>query len=334
MERILASFQIITKLTPIPGADRIETARILGWDVVVRKSEFVVGEMCVYFEIDSVLPLKPWSEFLYNENEPDAPIRLRTVRLRKQISQGLAVPPRFINKLSDVDKVVGADLSEILGVKKYIPVIPACLECDVIGGFPSFIIKTDEERIQNLPNFVTEFAGKPFYIAEKLDGSSCTIYRRDGVFGVCSHNWDLCENDKNAFWRIAKELDIEAKIIDKYGDRNIAVQGELVGPSIQKNRLKLDKLKLFVFSVFDIDKFCKVPYDEFVETCIELKLETVPILTSSWALTGSMDDLVSMGNGASALANVPREGIVCRCRNNSHISFKVLSNDYLLKNRE
>ena len=104
----LASIQKVIKLTPIEGADKIETATILGWEIVVKKDEYKVGELCSYIQIDTIVPEMPEYEFLRSRK-----FRVRTIKLRSQISQGLIVP------LPNGNWKEGDDVTEILGVKKF-----------------------------------------------------------------------------------------------------------------------------------------------------------------------------------------------------------------------
>jgi RNA ligase (TIGR02306 family) len=107
----LASIQKIINLTPIDGADLIEKATVLGWEVVVKKGEFKIGELCVYIQIDTVVPETEQFEFLR-----DRKFRVRTIKLRKQISQGLLIP---ISKNWKAGLCEGDDVTGYVGVKKY-----------------------------------------------------------------------------------------------------------------------------------------------------------------------------------------------------------------------
>jgi len=203
--RKLATIQKIKSLEPIPDADKIEKATVLGWQLVVKKGEFKVGDYCVYCEIDSVLPERPEFEFLRPRK-----FRIRTVKMRGQVSQGIAFPISSIKELQGVEIKEGMDVTDLIKVK---------------GGFPGFIPKTDEMRIQSVPDVLTrpENKGKRCYITEKVDGTSATYYIRDGQFGVCSRNLELLETEDNIHWMVARQHDIEAKL--RKLNRNMAVQG-------------------------------------------------------------------------------------------------------------
>ena len=164
MTRKLVTLRKIKELLPIEGADFIELAKVDGWQVVVKKGEFKVGDVGYYFEIDSFLPLEPEFEFLrkssYKKMLDKEGLRLKTIRLRKKLSQGLLLPYKTIQRffienpfnlkiIPNKDNFEN-DFSELFGVEKYELPIPANLSGTVAGDFPYFIPKTDEERIQNL----------------------------------------------------------------------------------------------------------------------------------------------------------------------------------------
>lgn len=158
--RKLVSIQEIKDVKPIENADKIEVVKILGWAVVVKKGEFKVGDKVVYAEIDSLFPEKEEFEFLR-----DRGFRIRTIRLRGQVSQGICFP---IDILPEGEYEIGDDVTEILGVTKYEPPIPACLSGRAKGTFPSFIEKTDETRVQVLQDRLTKFKGVKCVYSEKL----------------------------------------------------------------------------------------------------------------------------------------------------------------------
>ncbi len=326
--RKLASIQRIKALEPIPGADAIVTATVLGWQVVVKKDQFTVGDLCVYCEIDSLFPDKPAFEFLRIRG-----MRIRTMRLRGQVSQGICFPLAVLP--ANVPVAEGLDVTEAMGITKYEPPTPASLSGVAKGLFPSFVPKTDETRVQVLGNVLTELAGTRCYITEKLDGSSATYYLRNGEFGVCSRGLDLLEDDKNSFWTVARALSIESKL--RALGRNMAMQGELIGEGIQSNKYKLRGQTVRFFNVFDIDRRSFYDFEAFVTFIRELGLETVPILDSAYTLIDNVPNLVALSEGSSVLAAVPREGIVIRPLTEQRnaelgrVTFKVINPTFLLK---
>jgi RNA ligase (TIGR02306 family) len=336
MERKLASIQIVKEIRPIDGADAIEVVRINNWDVVSKKGEYKVGDFCIYCEIDSFLPIKEEFEFLRKTSykkmsDGSEGFRLRTIRLRGQLSQGLLLPISVLP--IDMEITEGEDVTEMLGIFKYEPPIPAELQGKVKGMFPSFIRKTDEERIQNLSSEYENIrlSGKSFYVTEKLDGSSATFYYKDGVFGVCSRNLELLETEGNSFWKVARELNLEESL-SKLG-YNVCVQGEIIGEGIQGNPYKIKGQTVKFFNAFNIDEQKNIQFTKFLMLMEDLGLKTVPILDYEFVLPKSIDELLLFAEDKSQLnENFDREGVVIRAYDR-RISFKVISNKFLLNEK-
>jgi RNA ligase (TIGR02306 family) len=225
--------------------------------------------------------------------------------------------------------VVGDDVTEALGVIKYEPPIPAELQGKIKGFFPAFVPKTDEERIQNMAEVLSSF-----YTTEKLDGSSVTYYKKDGVFGVCTRNLELAEGETTQ-WKLARELDLANKLPD-----NFAIQGELVGEGIQKNPLKIKGHELYVFNAYNIESGRYLHFEDFVAFCASIGVKTVPVVNNNFTLPCTVKELLSLAEGKSLInPNVEREGIVVRPKREMkyqghRLSFKAISNSYLLKNEE
>lgn len=357
--RKLATIQKVLSLSPIPDADAIEVAQILGWKVVVKKGEFKVNDLVVYCEIDSLLPERQEFEFLRNSK-----FRIRTIKLRGQISQGICFPLTILkqgdwdfglirmpigeepiacirNTKTDllcggIELVVGTDVTEILGITKYEAPIPAELAGDAKGALPLYFQVTDEDRIQILPHIPEQHAGKTFIATEKLDGSSCSFYWRNGEFGVCGRNWEYYESPTNSMWKFARQNYIEEKL--GVIGRNLALQGEIIGEGIQKNRYKIKGQVVRFFRVFDIDKYQYLPYDEMIALIAELKLETVPVLDMNYVLPSSVDEILAYAQGKSVLnPQAEREGVVFvrfEESNQGRLSFKAISNKFLIDNKE
>ena len=372
MARQLASVQRIENLEPIPGADQIERATVLGWQLVVKKNEFSVGSLCVYVEIDSIMPDRPEFEFLRERK-----FRVRTIKLRGQVSQGIAFPMSILpDKSIKPGEAIGTDVTELLGVVKYEPnqdeQVNQKQVCKFIQppwmpkwlgrllfkyaftrnllkrnsgqkSFPSLIPKTDETRVQVLQALLTKYKGTPCYYTEKLDGSSITIYQINGKFGVCSRNIDLKRDAGDKFWRTVVEHDLERKLKQEFGKENIALQGELIGPGIQGNKYKLDRLDIYFFNVYFIRDHAYDNIAELMEACYLLKEKIVPVLNDNYILSDSIPELVELSKGESQLHKTLREGIVIRpliemedselhCQLvRNRVSFKSVNPDFLLK---
>ena len=337
MERKLASVVKITDIQPIVGADAIVVAKVKGWNVVVKVNEYKVGDLAVYYEIDSFLPIRPQFEFLrkssFKRMGSSEGFRLKTIKLRGQLSQGLLTPiPEGI-----IDPKEGDDLTEALDIVKYEPPIPAQLAGKIKGTFPSFIPKTDETRIQNFESdigFVP--VGERVYVTEKLDGTSFTCYFNNGVFGVCGRNWELTETNDNSLWRMANMLELKEKLT-KYG-KNIALQGELIGAGINGNLYGLSDHKLYFFTGYDIDKGRRMFFDELEWVLFGLQLQMVPVLEKYGFVIPNegniVDYMLKYAEGKSVLnMEVDREGVVVRGLERE-FSFKAISNTYLLGSKE
>jgi hypothetical protein len=361
--RKLASIQRILAIDPIEGADKIEVATILGWKIVAKKGEFKIGQLVVYLEIDSILPSRPEYSFLEKVS-----YRIKTIRLKKQISQGIIFPldvlmwnPNYELMIPDeglienafiVDNecvdgyhricpiIEGYDVTSWLGVTKYEPIIPAQLIGISRGSFPSFLKKTDESRIQNNPELLKKYVGTTLRAHEKLDGSSISIYYRDGDFGVCSRNMNLKDTEENSFWQVTKKYKLHEKL-PSYG-RNICLQGECHGNGIQGNKYNLKNIDLRLFNVFDIDKSEFLNDKDAKNVAKELGVEWCPhVLDYVIREDSTIEELLALAEGPSVLnPNQTREGLVFRPLQESRdddlgrFSFKAISNAFLLKTGE
>ena len=326
--RKMATVRRIDAIHPIPDADSIECAVIGGWKVVTKKGEYKPGDLAVYCEIDSWIP-NELAPFL-SKGEPKEyngikGERLRTVRLRKQLSQGLLLPYSILGRIGTEDE----DVSEELNIQKWEAPVNPQLAGQVKGNFPDRIPKTDQERVQNLSKELEQYADQVFEVTEKLEGSSMTCYMIDGEFGVCSRNMDLKRDENNTFWRVAIEQGIENKMRTLASD-NYAIQGELIGPGIQGNIYNLNKHTFRVFDIYDIDAG-EFVFPETRHQIVEaLGLTHVPLI-GFLAIQANMDYLLETAEGKSLLNDKQeREGLVYKAAQ-GQFSFKAISNKYLLK---
>jgi hypothetical protein len=350
MGRKLASVQKVVNIRPIEGADAIEVATVQGWDVVD-------------IETDSIMPEKPEYEFLRQRR-----FRVRAIKLRGQMSMGLVLPLSVLPKKMKVRE--GDDVTDALGVVKYDPQAlieerlaaeQAAREKSKIkkflskyswfrrlfaknkrGGFPKFISKTDETRIQNIPNILVTEAGTKFEATEKLDGQSGTwfLVRHKGLFGtkysfgVCSRRILLNRPDSSSYWQMAYKYDIENVLKKLIGDNSyIAIQGEICGPSIQGNKYGLVENDLFAFNLIYPDGKVEGVIAQTILLAQGIKF--VPILSLYFYLPETVNDLLELANGETVLnsSKALREGIVFR-NYEKNISFKAVSPKFLLKHEE
>ena len=344
--RTLVSIQKIAKIEPIEWADAIELVLIKGWQCVAKKGEFKEGEKCVYFEVDSFLPVDDERyEFLrkksYRKNEfMGEGFRIKTISLKGKISQGLALPIRNFPEITDT--IIGTDLTDLLRVRKWdLPEQVSNSGID-IGEKPYSIPTTDETRLQSMPEFIQEFKGKPYYISTKMDGTSCTIYVKDGKVGVCGRNKEYKEDVKScSMWAWVHKRGLAEKLLELKED--IAIQGEFCGHGIQKNPLRLLEANLFVFDIVKLGDDRgrpKVGLKELHNYCKRLKIDTVPIEEIGEAFDYTLEELLEKAKG-NYPSGVAKEGIVVRtqgfCHNpqlNHKMSFKVINNDFLKRQKD
>ena len=365
--RKLVTIQKIEELIPIEGKDRLELARVLGWWLIVKKGEFNVGDLGVFFEIDSFLPasdirfafLKKTTTF--NDTEG---YRIKTIKMKKSyISQGLALP---LSMFPEITKPL-EDYSDLLGIIKYDVAVqdfsqrPGLKSGKPKGSFPSFIPKTDQNRIQNLMHLFETHRDHEFEETLKLDGSSMTCYKVsktpsflakvlswfgkpliDYHFGVCSRNLELSrdanhvtvfdnqgkssEYDQSDFWTMAIKAEIEKKLPIGY-----AVQGELIGPKIQANHEKVSTLDYFIFDVFDIEAGLYLLPAERQVFCNKYSLQHVPVTNfRTKPFQSTLDELLKHVDTESMNPGTISEGRVYKSLTQA-LSFKVINNRYLLK---
>ena len=339
-ERVMARVVRIDAINPIEGADQIEVAQIGGWKVVVKKGEYTAGSLAVYCEIDSFIPhsiapfLTKSGQFpkVYNEVEGQ---RLRTIKLRGQISQGLLLS---MSVRGSDGLVVGAlftegdDVTDFLGIQKWEPP-QEFRAANAKGSFPYFIPKTDQERIQNLSRSLEKWNAEnhQWQVTEKIDGSSMTVFCKDGEVGVCSRNLELKDDGTSTFWETAKSEGLVEKLIAL--GKNIALQGELIGGQIQGNAYKVDKFQFHLYDIFDIDTQQYLTPRDVEGTALQLNIRHVPVLEQFTTFDVRMEDLITYAEGKSVVGAKPeREGLVFKSLTEPGTSFKVISNKWLLKN--
>jgi len=339
-KRKLASIQYVHNITPIEGAEKIECVHVLGWQCVANKGQFSIGDKCIYMEVDSFLPVCERFEFLrassFKENEiMGAGFRLKTMKFRGQISQGLVQP---LEILPEGEYEIGDDVTELLGIRKWEIEERVSNDGTVIAEFPSEISKTDELRVQSYPELIEEFKSvKGYYISTKMDGCSVTMYKSGDHFGVCGRNYEYADDDKCDMWKYAHEHRIEERLKENNLD-DIAIQGEFCGPGIQKNRLNLKTPEWYVFTVTDMKTNTRLSMYKTEEICKLLDLNMVPIEEVEEEFKyKNVDELLERAKGKYASGR-NKEGIVIRPVETVYsntiagpLSMKVINNDYLLK---
>jgi RNA ligase (TIGR02306 family) len=328
----LASIETIKDLTDHPNADRLSIAKVLGWQSITKRGEFKAGDKVVFVVIDTILPNAPWSEFLADKNNPEKPIRLRTVKLRGEYSQGLVLPlsvlPENVQGWHE-----GADVGGALGVKKYEKEIPAQLSGIALGAFPTYICaQTDEDNGLSYPDIVNEVLKNEWItVTQKLDGSSCTIIIEDGeIKFVCSRRLALKETEENSFWKAARKLDLT-----KCGRGRYILQGELCGSGINGNQLKLIEPELYIFQIKYEDSF--YPYLDMVFECRNtFGCKYVPHVENFNTKISpiSVEDLQKLADSQTLSDGSAAEGIVVRALdyksagNGRPLGFKIINRNF------
>ena len=329
----LASIEIIKNLKPHPNADRLEIVQVMGWQSVVQTNIHKLNDKIVFIVIDTLIPKAPWSEFLIDKKHSDKPIRLKMVRLRGEHSAGIVLPLSIFPELQSME--VGADVTKYLGIKKYIKELPANLAGENAGDFPTHLVsKTDEDNGLSNLDIVEEVIKQPLVtITQKLDGSSITIIVENGkISEVCSRNLSKKETEFSIFWKAAKKL----HYLEGFTG---VIQGELVGPGIQKNPLRLEDHEVFVFQIKKSsgEYMC---YQEMKGFCnIELKCKVVPLVAEcsfvGCDLQTAVEKLGELADQQKYFSDEFAEGIVVRpttypksFSSRRPLGFKILSRNY------
>lgn len=327
----LASVQIISEIRPIDGADRIESATVLGYQTVVKKGEFHPGDRCVWHEPDTIAADRPEYEFLRKQG-----FRLKVSRFRGQISQGLALP---LSVLPFTDCAVGQNVTEHTGIRKYEKPMAQNLAGVVKGSFPTWLRKTDEPNLRSFPDAMEEFTGRECVITQKVDGTSGTFYLRGGEFGVCSRNLELLDDPSSMYWRVARENRLCAALETLGGD--FALQGEIYGDGIQGNHLGVKGVTFAAFNLFDIAKHAFVDNTILEHVC---RSTGVSMVRTIWhgEFRFTLPELVALASAQDYAPGQPAEGIVIRpveearslVLDSGRLSAKVISERYALKHGE
>lgn len=365
--RKLASIKTITNISPIEGKDRIELAHIDGWQSIVKKGEYIIGDITIFIEPDAVLPDRPEFDFLRKNN-----FRIKTMKLGGVLSQGVCFPLSILPQLKDYK--LGDDVTDFLGIKQYEatmdveennfnqndnnkkfnhPIFKFLLRYSIFRklllpkkqnkGFPDFISKTDETRCQNMPSLFNDYNKKISYVVrEKIDGQSGTFFikklpkkflrKQKYDFGVCSRNMRLWNEFNSSQWFVANKYKIKEVLEELIGNNDfVAIQGECIAPKVQGNKYKVSEPDLYVFNL--IYPYGKVDCILGEDVLNQYGIKWCPIINHEFTLPNTMNELLDYSTGTSKLYPTLREGIVLRNYENK-VSFKAVSPDFLIKNDE
>jgi hypothetical protein len=361
----LATIEKVLKVIPCPNSVNLDIVSILGWNVICKRNEIKENELCCFIRIDSILPAIPYFSFMEQRK-----YRVKTIKLRGQISQGLIIPYNDIEIICNqngedfnLNWKEGDQLDSYLHITKWLS--PSEREADYVGtpkkkhnwfirymtrydwfrktfhkkskSFPEWISKTDEERVQNMPWILKNKT--PMIVTEKIDGQSATYWIKKKWFGfeygICSRSVLKFEYDNSNWSKAFRELDIKNKLkqLRDYLGYDLAIQGELISPKVQGNHYNVNCFKLYVFNMYDINKKKYLEYYECKSNCAQVNLECVPYITSDYILPDTIKEIVDFSIGNSVLVNKQREGVVIRTPDKS-ISFKVINPEFLLNKKD
>lgn len=348
-ERVLASIERIQEVRPIPGADKICAYRVNGWWAVDKINAFKPGDLCIYLSIDSWSPHE-LTPFLSKGKEPREyngvrGERVRTIRLRGQLSQGIILDPQILVDQYDFrpDHIVeGICVEATLGIQKWEAPVPAQLQGQVKGNYPPEIPKTDQTRIQSLVEYTDHYYEQTWTIQEKLDGTSATYYlNSDDEFMVTSRNINLKETEGNTYWTMARKYDIERRMRE-LNMQGLALRMEIIGPGIQKNLYKLDEHTPYLYDVYDAVNSTYLDTHRVQVIAQDLELNHVPIISLGFEPVREfgadnqgefLERVLAMAEGRSQLnGKTEREGLVWKSLSDPNLSWKAISNRFLLKN--
>lgn len=379
--RKLAHIETVTNIRPIEGCDNIVQCNVLGWNVIVKKDEFKEGDKCVYIEIDSIVPSdNPDFAFLEKKHYKIKTMKMKgtisqgivfpmdILHSDKEFNIGDDVTD--ILKITQIEDEVPATQSVSKEQrqkqfkakhKKFFknPIVKYFMQYSWFRkvvfsfmpkkktkkyGFPSYIVKTDEIRLQNMPWVLETCKDTPMIVTEKLDGISSTfglqrIKKNKFDFAVCSRNVRQETPDKvcyyadmpNVYWEMAMKYDIENILKDiqkQYNADTVVIQGETIGEGIQKNKYNIKGHDLYVFNlIINGERIDSLKAREIVG---EYGMKFVPILENDYILLDNVDDMIKYADGKSMLCDTLREGVVIR-NYDRNVSFKCISNKFLLK---
>jgi RNA ligase (TIGR02306 family) len=317
----------IIEINPIPDADRIELATVLGWNVIIGKSEnFAVGDLAIYYSISSI-PRDTLPGLVAGKP-------IKTLKMRGVLSQGYLtkLPQELANNVKE-----GDDVTEILGVRRHYEVDEIDVASEHEHKFPEHLVsRTEQARIQNYPWMINKLMQMPIRVTIKYDGTSSTYIKTSDGGLIYSRN-QAADKPGSVYFNIAQKYNIFEKM-----PVNLAIQGEICGPKIQKNKLGLSEIDFFVFDIFDTAEQKYLDWSKIVEICNQIGLKTVALVglyesgSQYFPTENVIKTLIQRANETKYVSNntlaegfvVTQNSPVC---GRDRVSFKVISNEFLLK---
>ena len=343
--RDLAYIARIEDLKPIEGKDRIELAAVAGWEVIVEKNRYNIGDLVVYAEYDTILPANnPNFEFLRKRcySKTYDGFRIRNMTMAGHVSQGIVFPLSILPPEAKARSVYkeGTSVAALLGIRKYDP--EALREEErlqrkknknklfkllmknklfkktylyfitpVSRPYPKTVAKADEMNIQKL---FDEYKANDtehdfYYVTEKLEGQAAVYMLHKNKYMFFSHNVDMTKAGNSNWQYISDKYKMKDKLKEakKLYRRQFAIMGEIVGPGIQKNIYKFPDKEFFVYKIVDTDTGLALEFDELQTVTNALGLTMVPILEPKITLDSfkTISDVLEYSNGPSVFKEAP-----------------------------
>ena len=314
----LATIEKILNVYPHTNADKLECVTVLGYQCIVPKGKYKIGDKIIYIQPDTILPDSEWAESF----KKYAPKRIKAVKLRNEWSEGLVVDLIDVN----IEGNLKDDVTDILGILKWIPPIPN--DINAIGPIPLNISKTDEERWENLIDILP--FGEKCDLTLKIDGQSCSYYFHE-TFGVLGRAQELKTDSVNKYTYHVSNMNIDEKLENFCKKHNISlcIRGESHGKGIQSTNINPHSKYPNSWKMFSVWNIEKRRYEKkgdkyyFLNIAEELKLPTVDIIEKDVILTKEL--IQKYSKELKKLNGISFEGIVVQ---HSKGSFKIMNKHY------
>lgn len=346
MSTFQCAIETVEEVTPHPNADRLDLVRIRGYRAVTQRGLHQVGDAVLYIPTDAVLPEDVLEAFGFaGKLAGKAKNRVKPVRLRGELSEGLVIPVRVVSDFLERTTAtgflaLGADVAERLGITKWEPEIPVHMAGEVIAAPEWFRLFYDVENIKAFPDVLQ--TGELLLVTEKLHGTNAKFgwHRNEGFF-VASRRRDtaLVESVSNLYWRVAREYDIEdsmRRMADYAGVDALVLCGEIFGKGVQDLHYGNERP---AFRVFDVRQPLEGRWMDLIDvrTLMEgagVGLSIVPVVGAGQF---TLEQLHGLASGESTLADHVQEGVVVRSLRERHhpslgrVMLKVINPDYLTR---
>jgi len=351
MSKLIIEICQIDKVEHHSNADKLDIVTVKGWNCIVSRDQFKVGDLVVFCPPDSIIPNNLIEQYKLEFLKKNG--RVDTVKLRGYISQGLILDLKCLIGKTGVYAREGMDVAEVLGITKYEPPednIQLQGKPTKRKRNPNFSVYTD---IQNINNYNTVFKEEDYVvITEKIHGTNfragrLLIYtgsiwgkikswfcgKYEFVYGSHNVQMGVINNRKNfygenVYGQIAKKYKLAEIIPEDY-----IIYGEIYGKKIQKLEYGMGNgIGMRIFDVKYKGNYLNQP--DLERFCVQLKLQLVPIL---YVGKFSQEVLKKFTIGNTALCdNHIKEGCVVKSyieENHPQIGRKILKSvnpEYLL----